>query len=60
MGVNIEIENNRNNIIANVTMNGELLEVVSSWGATLSKDGMCKAETYIRIATATAVMVKLS
>ena len=35
MGVNLErsniIENNRKNISANVTMNGELLEVVSNW-----------------------------
>ncbi len=34
MGVNIErykiIENNRNNTSANVTMNGELLEIVSN------------------------------
>ena len=43
-------------------MNGEPLEEVSTFkylGATLSKDGTCAAEIRIRIATATAAMVRL-
>ena len=66
MEVNIEryniIENNRKNISANATMNGELLEEVSNFntGAILSIDGMCKTEIYIIITTPTSVMAKLS
>ena len=49
-------------ITSNITMNGELLEEVSSFkylGATLSKDGTCTAEIRIRIVTATAAMARL-
>ena len=45
----------------NITMNGEPLEEVTSFkylGATLSKDGTCRAEIHIWIATATAAMAR--
>ena len=50
-------------ITANIAMNGEMLEEVSTFkylGATLSKDGTCTAEIRIRIGTATAAMARLS
>ena len=50
--------NGTNEISVNITMTGEPLEEVTSFkylGATLSKDGTCRAQIRIRIATATAV-----
>ena len=55
--------NSTSNISANITMNGEPLEEVTSFkylGATLSKDGTCTAEVRIRIAIATAAMARLA
>ena len=55
--------NSTNEISVNITMNGEPLEKVASFeyfGATLSKDGTCRAEIHIQIATATAVMARLN
>ena len=55
--------NSRSNTTADITMNDELLEVVTTFkylGATLSNDGTCAAEIHIRIATATAAMAKLN
>jgi hypothetical protein len=55
--------NSTNPISANITMNGEPLEEVTSFkylGVTLSKDGTCIAEIRIRIATATAAMARLN
>ena len=55
--------NSSNNISANITMNGEPLEEVSSFkylGATLTEDGTCTAEIRMRIVTATAAMARLS
>ena len=52
------IVNSTNEISVNITMNGEPLEEVTSFkylGATLSKDGTCRAQIHIRITTATAV-----
>ena len=45
-----------NEIRVNITMNGQPLEEVTSFkylGATLSKDGTCRAEIRVRVATAT-------
>ena len=50
--------NSTNGISVNITMNGQPLEEVTSFkylGATLSKDGTCRAEIRILVATATAV-----
>ena len=55
--------NSTNTISANITMNGETLEEVSSFkylGATLYKDGTCTGEIRIRIAQATAAMARLN
>ena len=55
--------NSTNNASVSIIMDGEKLEEVSSLkylGATLTKDGTCKAEICIQIATATAVMARLT
>ena len=55
--------NSTTNISANITMNGDPLEEVTSFkylGATLSKDGTCTAEIRIRINSATAAMARLN
>ena len=49
--------NSMNNISADISMNGQKLEEVTSFkylGATLCKDGTCSAEVRIRIASAMA------
>ena len=54
--------NSTNNISADMTMNGWKFEEVISvkyLGATLCKDGTCPAEIRMRIASATAAMVRL-
>ena len=46
-----------NNISAAISMNGQMLEEVTSFqylGATLCKDGTCSAEVRIRVASAMA------
>ena len=55
--------NSTNNIGADISMNGQRLDEVTSFkylGATLCKDGTCSAEVRIRIASAMAAMAKLS
>ena len=55
--------NSVNNTPANITMNGETLEVVTSFkylGAILTDDGTSTTEVRTRIATATAAMARLS
>ena len=54
--------NSMNNISADISMNGQKLEEMTSFknlGATLCKDGTCSAKVCIRISSATA-MVTLS
>ena len=53
--------NSTNSISADISMNGQKLEEVTSFkylGATLCKDGTCSSEICIRIASALAVMGK--
>ena len=55
--------NSTNNASVSIIMDGEKLEEVSSFkylGATLTKDGTCKTEIHIWIATATAAMARLT
>ena len=55
--------NSANNIIADISMNGQKLEVVTSFkyhGATLHKDGTLSSEVSIKIASAMAAMAKLN
>ena len=55
--------NSTNEVSVNITMNGESLKEVTVFkclGATLSKDGTCRAEIRIRIATATTAMARLN
>ena len=55
------ITNSTNNISAGISMNGQKLEVATSFthlGATLCKDGICSEESLIRIASAMAVMAR--
>ena len=55
--------NGTKEISVNVTVNGQPLEEVTGFkylGATLSKDGTCRAEIRIRIATATTAMARLN
>ena len=55
--------NSTNNIRADISMNGQNLEEVTSFnylGATLCKDGTCSAEVRIRIALAVAAMDRLN
>ena len=55
--------NSTNNISAEISMNGQKLEVVISFKyleATLCKDGTCSAESHIRIALAMAAMARLN
>ena len=55
--------NSTNNSIADIGMNGQKLEEVTSLkylGATLCKDGTCSAEICIRIASAMAAMARLN
>ena len=54
--------NSTNNISADISMNGQKLEEVTSFkylGAILCKDGTCLAEACIRIASAMAAMARL-
>ena len=55
--------NSTNNIGADMSMNGQKLEDVTSFkylGATPSKYGTCSAEVRIRIASAMAATVRLN
>ncbi|XP_071491823.1 uncharacterized protein [Diadema antillarum] len=55
--------NSPNNISANITMNGETLDEVTSFkylGSTIYKDDTCTGEIRTRIATATAAMARLN
>ena len=55
--------NSTNSISADISMNGQKLEEVTSFkylGATLCKDGTCSAEICIRIASAVAAMARLN
>ena len=55
--------NSTHSASVSIIMDGEKLEEVSSLkylGATLTKDGTCKTEICIQIATATAVMARLT
>ena len=55
--------NSTNNISADISINGQKLEEVTSFqylGATLYKDGTCSAEVRIRIASAMAAMARLN
>ena len=57
------ITNSTNNISADISMNGQKLEEVTSFqylGSTLRKDGTFSAEVRIRIASAMAQMARLS
>ena len=54
--------NSMNNISADISMNGQRLEGVTSLkylGATLCKDGTCSAEVRIRTASAMVAMARL-
>ncbi|KAH3815237.1 hypothetical protein DPMN_143759 [Dreissena polymorpha] len=54
--------NSRTNISADITMNGEKLEEVTSFkyfGMTLLKDGSSTADVRIRNAISTAAMARL-
>ena len=54
--------NSTNNIGADISMNGQKLEEVTSFkylGPTLCKDGTSSAEVRIRIASAMAAMIRL-
>ena len=53
--------NSLNNISANINMNDQKLEDMTSFkylGATLCKDGTCSAEVCVMFASAMAVMAK--
>ena len=55
--------NSTNNISADISMNGQKLEEVTSFkflGATLCKDGTCSAEVRIRFASAVSAMARLN
>ena len=55
--------NSINNIRADISMNGETLEEVTSFkylGITLCKDGTCSVEVRTRIASAMAAMARLN
>ena len=55
--------NSKNNINADININSQKLEEMTSLkylGATLCKDGICSAEAYDRISSATAAMARLS
>ena len=55
--------NSTNNASVSIIMDGEELEEVSSFkylGATLTKDGTCKTEICIGIASATVAMARLT
>ena len=55
--------NSRNNISANISMNGQKLEQVTSFKylkATLCKDGTCSAVGCIRITSAMAAMARIN
>ena len=55
--------NSTNNISADINMNGQRLEEVTSFkylGGTLWRDGTCTAEVRIRIASAMAAMARLN
>ena len=55
--------NSTNNISADISMNGQKLEEVTSFkylGATPCKDSTCSAEVRIRIASAMAAMARLN
>ena len=55
--------NSTNNISADISMNSQKLEEVTSFknpGAILSKDGSCSAEVDIRNASAMAAMARLN
>ena len=55
--------NSTNNINADISMNDQKLEEVSSFkylGAVLCKDGTCSAEVGIRIASAMTAMARLN
>ena len=54
--------NSTNNISADIIINSQKLEEVSSFnyrGATLCKDGTCSAEFHIRIASAMAILNRI-
>ena len=55
--------NGTKNISADISMNGQKLEEVTSFkyvGTTLCEDGTCSAEVCIRIASAMAVTARLN
>ena len=55
--------NRTNNISADIDMNGQKLEEVTSFkylGATLCKNGTCSAKIRIRIALAMTAMARLN
>ena len=57
------ITNSTNNISADISMNSQMLEEVTSFkylGATLRKDGTFSAEVRIKIAPAMAAMARLN
>ena len=57
------ITNSTSNFSADISMNGQKLEEVTSFkylGAILCKDGTCLAEACIRIASAMAAMARLN
>ena len=52
-----------NSLNADITMNGQKLEEITSFkylGATLGKDGTCSTEVRVRIASAMAAMARLN
>ena len=54
--------NSTNTISADISMNGQKLEAVTSFkylGATLCKDGTCSAEDRTRIASAMAGLIRI-
>ena len=56
------ITNSTNNISADISMNSQMLEEVTSFkylGATLCKDVICSAEVRIRIASTMAAIARL-
>ena len=56
------VVNSTNNISADISMNGQNLEEVTSFkylGGTLWRDGTCTAEVRIRIASAMAAKARL-
>ena len=55
--------NTSNNINADISMNGQKLEEVTSFkylGATLCKDGTCSADVRFRIASAMTAMARIN